>query len=494
MITDIEASDHLETTPEITLELIKKKAVRGVVALTSRMFVLQIIALVSTALLTFFLTPEQFGMFFIVSSFVNFYNYFSDIGLSASLIQKDGKLSEEDLRTTFTIQNGIVLILIVSIFLLTPLAQKLLHLDLPSTHLLWALAVALLLSSLKTIPSILMERKLDFNKLVIPQIVESLLYNLVIVYFAWKGFGVASFTAGVLVRGFTGLIVTYLLQPWMPGFAFSRDSLRQLLKFGLPFQLNTFLAVAKDDGMTIFMGSLLGPASVGLLGWAQKWATAPLRFFMDSVIRVTFPAYARMQKDREALSKAVTYSIFFITSFSFPSLIGLTLVAPLLTEIIPRYEKWQPALLALSLISINSAWAAVTTPMTNVLNAIGKIKTTFKLMIMWTILTWALLPALAISSGVTGVALGFAIIGTSSLVAIYVANKYVNVNFMLSVLKPLAASLIMAGIIFAVRNLVTVNIYGVGILVALGASVYAVSLISLVGVFNIKRMWGSIRS
>src|SRR3989344_5283986 len=127
--------------------------------------------------------------------------------------------------------------------------------------------------------------------------------------------------------------------------------------------------MVKDDGMTLFLGGLLGPSGIGLLVWAQKWAYAPLRFFMDQVIKVTFPAFSRLQNQKENLSVAVTKSIFFVSLLVFPSLVMLVLAAPTLVQIIPRYEKWSPALLALTILSITSALAAVTTPLTNTLNA-----------------------------------------------------------------------------------------------------------------------------
>ena len=156
------------------------------------------------------------------------------------------------------------------------------------------------------------------------------------------------------------------------------------------------------------------------MGWAQKWAYMPLRLFMDNVLKVTFPAFSRMQDEREHLKRSVTRSIFFVCFLVFPSVVGLVILSPILVEIIPRYDKWEPALIPLFLISINTIFAAATTQLTNLLNAIGKIKTTFKLMIMWTVLTWAFIPVLAIKYGVNGAALGYALVGSSSIIAIYI--------------------------------------------------------------------------
>lgn len=471
----------MDTATELSLELIKKKAIKSIALLTGRTFVLQGITLLATFFLTIFLNPEQFGVFFLVSAVINFFAYFSDIGLAAALIQKKDRLTDAELRTTFTVQQVLVITLIIIILVSTPLVQKLHNFSQDSIYLLWALAFSLLLSSLKTIPSVLLERKLDFDKLIIPQVLETVAYYVVAVFLAWNGYGVASFTFAVLVRGFVGLGVMYFLQPWQPGIAFAKDSLKGLLKYGLPYQLNSFLAILKDDATTIVLGIILGPSAVGLLGWAQKWGLAALRFVMDPVIRVTFPAFARMQHNKDDLSRAVSRSIFMICLFVFPILIGLVLVAPLIVQLIPKYEKWQPALLALSLISINAAWAAITTPLTNMLNAIGKVGITFRLMVMWTVLTWTIVPLLSFMFGLNGAAAGFALVGASSIIAIVIVSRYIRILFLSNVIKVAIASAIMGIQLVLTIDEVPVSSLGLAGIIGAGVLTYIFSLMLLFG-------------
>ncbi len=474
--------EHLNPTDEIALETVKSRAVRGVVVLTGRTFFLSAISLVATALLTVFLDPSQFGVFWIVSAIVNFLAYFSDIGLAAALIQKKETPKDADLKTTFTVQQGLVLAILLILFFSTPVFVRIYNLSGEARNLLYALGISLFFSSLKTIPSVLLERKLEFGKLVIPQVLENLVYNLTAVTLAWKGFGITSFTIAVLARGIVGLVTIYILQPWLPGLALSGKSLRKLLSFGLPYQANTLLATLKDDGLTAVLGGILGPSGIGLLGWAQKWAYTPLRFFMDNVLKVTFPAFSRMQDAPQALARSVTRSIFFICFLVFPSLVGLLILAPILIKIIPRYEKWEPALTALGLISINTVFAAFTTQLTNLLNSIGQIKTTFKLMVMWTVLTWIFVPILAIKYGVNGAALGYSLVGASSVVAIFIARRHVGFSFFESVIRPAAATLVMATVLLIVRNFLAVEIASVWILILLGLLTYGFSVFLIVGV------------
>ena len=440
-------------TPEIDLAQVSKRSVSGVLSLTSRTLLVQVTTFLATLALTVFLSPEIYGIFFLVSSVVNFLTYFSDIGLAAALIQKKSKVIKEDLSTTFTVQQILVVSLLVILKIATPSIRSFYSISPEGIYLLYALGISFFLSSLKTIPSILLERSLQFNKLIIPQIAETLVFNFVAVFMAWKGYGITSFTVAVLARGGTGLVLMYLVSPWHPSVAIKRDSLKTLLKFGLPYQANTFIAVLKDDGMTILLGKLIGPVGLGYIGWASRWANMPLRIFMDNVSKVAFPAFSRLQDNKERLKRAVEINIKYLSLAVFPIFVAMGFLARPLVEVIPKYTKWLPALIPLYLYLYNAGWATVSTSLTNALNAVGKIKVTFKLMIMWATLTWAIMPVLAVKYGFVGVSYAAGLIATSSLVAILAAKKHINFSLVASLKSPIIASLGLAIYLNLVRSL-----------------------------------------
>lgn len=471
---------------EIGIETVKERAVRGIVVLTGRTFLVQVIGSLALFFLFQYLNTAEYGVFIIINSVINFLVYFSDIGLAAALIQKKEAPTSLDLKTTFTVQQILVFLLIAVVVLLTPFLVQKYSLSHDGKILLYALCASFVMSSLKSIPSVLLERKLEFIKLVFPQIIEQIIYNVVLVALAMNGFGLMSFTYAVLVRGLVGLILIYYLQPWKPGLGFSINTLKGLFKFGIPYQVNTFIATLKDDGMTIILGSIIGPAGVGMLSFAQKVARLPLTFFMDTVTRVTFPAFSRLQDSKSDLERSVTRSIFFICLLVFPSLVGIIILSPLLVKVVPRYEQWTPALIPIVFISINFAFAAATTQLTNLLNAIGKIKITFYLMVMWTVLSWIFIPLLSIKFGVNGSAVGYSLVGLSSIIAIYVAKKYVNFSILDSMIKPLIGSIVMGLILLVLRKFLDVSLNSMLILGLVGVLVYGSSMISMMGVSLIE--------
>jgi len=121
------------------------------------------------------------------------------------------------------------------------------------------------------------------------------------------------------------------------------------------------------------------------------------------------------------------------------------------------------------------------TQLTNLLNAIGKIKITSALMVMWTLLTWGLVPYLGVRYGVNGASFGYSIVGLSSIVAIVIVKKYVNFSIINSTLKPFLASVVMAVILLILRAFLPYDIQTLGILIVIGLVSYTSSIFALVG-------------
>ena len=165
----------------------------------------------------------------------------------------------------------------------------------------------------------------------------------------------------------------------------------------------------------------------------------------------------------------------------FPATVAIVLLFPVVTNIIPKYQQWLPAILPLTLLSINVLFAAITTQLTNLLNAIGKIKITSALMVMWTVLTLVLVPYLAKRFGATGAAAGYAAVGASSIIAIFIVKKYVNFSLIDGALKPFFASIVMGVTLLVLRHFLPQNLASLGILIVIGLTTYALSILALVG-------------
>ncbi len=435
-----------------TFEAIAKKSVHGVIALTSRTFFIQLLGIFASFILTIYLDEFSFGVFSIVSSIIIFFSYFQDVGLAASLIQKKQKPTLTDYRAVFTVQQIVVLVLVLPTFIFSGQIVSLYGLSTNGQWLLVALLVSFFINSLRTIPTVMMERNLQYGKLVLPEIVEGILYNVVLILGAVLGWGVNSFTAAVLVRSIGGLIATYYIQPWKIGVSLNKDSLRELLSFGVPFQLNSILALFKDHFLTLYLGLILPLTQLGIIAFAQKLAFLPLRLVMDNIIKITFPSYSRLQDDKLALKIAIEKSLFVISFFIFPTAVMIIMFSPFLIEFIPRYEKWQPAILSIMFFALSTVLSSISTPLTNFLNAIGKVKITLYFMIFWTVATWIITIFTVQRMGFNGVAFASFMVSLSSFAVFFIAKRYLEFSVFRPIYKSFIASVFIAGLIYALSS------------------------------------------
>lgn len=425
----------------------KKKTIISALSLFFQSGYSAVLGFLANLILTIIISPSSFGVYIAILSLIAIFNYFSDIGLAAALIQKK-EINDDELKTSFTIQQILVIFLVSLGIIIAPLVRQFYSLSSAGLYLYYAVLISFFLSSLKNIPSILLERKIEFQKIVLVQAVESTLFYLTVIIFAFLKFDILSFAFAVLTRSIVGLILIYRFSFWLPKVGFSKESFKKLISFGLPFQTNSFLALIKDDFMILFLGKILGFENLGYLGFAKKWAEAPIRIVMDNLSKVSFPLMARFQNDKRQLKKIIEKLLFYQSLVILPATIGLILIMPKLIEIIPKYQKWQPAVPLLYLLGLSAIFSSYSSPFTNFFNSIGEVKKTFYLMVFWTMATWVLAPILTFKLGIYGFPLTILLLSLTFIYVVYLAKKIIKFSFLSQIFSSLIATFGMTIVVY----------------------------------------------
>jgi O-antigen/teichoic acid export membrane protein len=488
--TTEEAAELDQEIDQFELDQIKKKSVSGATSYFIRTIFLNVIGIATAFVLSGYLTPADFGVYGYVTQFIGLLVFFSDIGLAASLVQKKDEPELIDYQTAFTIQFVLSILILIATggIAVTGIVQR--TVGEVGIWLLLALGVSFPLATLKTVSSIMLERKLLFSKLVLPQIAEQLVFNGLLVWLAIKGMGVMSYTYAILGRSIIGVIVMFIIKPWPIGIAFNKSSAKALLNFGAKFQLNDFLARLKDNLFFIVIARFMTPTQFGYISWSKQWSMYPYNLTVQNVMAITFPTFSRLQNNKQALKRAIEKSIFFITLTIFPILVGMSIFVIPLVQVVERYHKWQPAVLSLVLFSLGIGWSAISTPLTNTLNAIGQINTTLKLMLMWTALTWILTPIALYFYGFNGVAVASFVIAFTSLVPMYYVKKIVAINIWDNVWPQLAGAMIMGSVGWIGLPLWNNN----WLMMLAGMLITGCVYIFFTGILGYRKIWSEIKS
>lgn len=478
------------------LDTLKQKAVRGVFTLSFRRLILKVIDTFGVIALARLLSQESFGIFGIVTFVVfTFLSFFSDIGLGAALIQKE-KVSDDDLKTTFTIQQLLVTILLVISWMVAPWVGEFYNLGESGAWLVRILSLSLFVTSFKTIPSIMLERRLRFELLIIPEIIETIAYNSIAVYMAMQGYGVWSLVIAVIVRTVLGAIALNVIAPWGIGWKLNRQSAKELLHFGVPFQLNSVLALIKDNITPTIIAVWYGPAAVGYVNVAQNISSRPMEI-STIVSRITFPTYSRIQGDKVRLKRWIEKSIHLMSVVYFPAIIGLIVTASPILQFLyaDKSDKWLPALPTLLWFLIAAVPVVITTTYTNAIYATGHPKIVLALMVLYTALTWGIGLPMIHYLGFVGIAITVCIITYATFPLVLMAlRRVVVVDTFAMVWRPFVASLLMGAVVYFVTNQFVDGLFSLIGTIFLGAVVYAFVLYFIDGKYLKTELSGLFRS
>lgn len=457
---------------EIDVALIAKRSIHGVLALISRTFFLQLISFGAFIIISSLLLPKDIGIYTAVIAIQRIISFFTDFGLGAALIQKHNAITQDDITTTFSLQAGITFLIFVIIFFGQGIISSYFKLDSSGKNLLLVLTFCIFLSSFKTIPSILLERTIRFSKLIIPQIAESLTFNLILIVLVLTRHGIDSYTWAFLVSGLIGIPVYFYISPWKVRLGIYSKSLSHL-KFGAQFQAKNILATIKDDLLTVILVKFLSFAQIGYIGFAQKIAFFVFRYIVDSVTKVTFSTYSRIQVHTKHLRYAIEKSLFFVSSSMFPILFGIIVTFPYFVHYFPKWHnKWEPAVLSLIFFCLNASVSSLSNILVNVLDATGRVKITLRLMVMWTALTWVLTPLAIYKFGYNGVSVASFLVTLTIALTVYLVKKVVDFEFIKSVYKPFLSSIAMTIVVYFVSKSFVSSLVSLAFVILLGGMIY----------------------
>jgi PST family polysaccharide transporter len=227
---------------------------------------MQIITFGGGVILARILTPSEFGLFGMATILVQMFELFGDVGLSPFFIQRRDEVTARDLQIGFTLQQILTTFIVIGLLVAAPFLVTLYPKAPPETvWLVRALAINLYLTSWRAMSVLQLERQLRYERLAPAEVFETLVYQGAAVVLALLGWGIWSFASATLLGGLAGCIVMNALAPWRVRLGFDRTVARDVLRFGIPFQVTTAINRANGWVPALIGGTLVGPHAVGLL-------------------------------------------------------------------------------------------------------------------------------------------------------------------------------------------------------------------------------------
>jgi O-antigen/teichoic acid export membrane protein len=374
---------------------------RGGLALVLRQGIVKVIHVVGTVVLARILMPEDFGVYAIVAFALAGVSLVGDLGMGAALIQQRDEPSERILRVVFTIQVAIFSTGAGLAILASPWLQGLFSLPGAAGQIIVLLALALVMSGLRTVPAVRLERHLNFTRLSIAETAQAMAFQGTAIALALVGTGVLSFGIAALAAATVHTVAVNILSPWRPGLALPRrHEVGPLLRFGVPFQGITIVSFMKDAVNPVLVGLLAGAGAVGLVNWATLVISYTL---LVAVVlnRLYFPAFSRLADRPEQLARLAEAAIRWNAAISVGVAALFLAQARPLTALVFG-DQWLPAIDLLPWLVVAVPLAAAAWPALALLNALGRSREAFMFATLWCVITWLVTPPAVAALGWIG--------------------------------------------------------------------------------------------
>ena len=424
-----------------------------------------LIQFISGIILARLLTPHDYGCIGMLAIFMVLAESFIDGGFGSALIQKK-RPTQEDYSTIFFWNIGMSVILYAVLYVSAPWIAKFYNIPL-LCDVLRVQGVILFIYAFNIVQRNQLRKKLNFKVLSIVTISTSLIALSVTIIMAYHGYGVWSLVTQHILTALIPALVFWFYIKWRPIWNFSWQSFRELFSFGFYMFLTHLINQFGSQFQGLLIGKFYTPSTMGLYAKAIGTEKLASQSISQVMTQVTYPLYAEVQDDKNALGNVIKRLTMVLSFITFPLIFILLLCAkPIFVLLysdrwigsVPYFQVLCIAGLAFCLQSVNF----------QSISAIGKSKTLF---------FWTVVKRLA---GIVFVVLGLVLYGMKGLligmvlntwfsyfVNIGMVSKYIGYKWMwqlYDILPVLIASSVAALISYYASTLFGLQLYGDGLL------------------------------
>lgn len=331
-------------------ESLKNKTIKGVGWSAADAVLGQGVTFIVGLVLARLLSPDEYGLIGICLIFTTVLNGIVDSGFSNALIRKK-EVTEEDYNTMFMTNMAISIVLYFLLFIGAPLVSGFFHRN-ELTDLIRVTGLILFINALSITQVTILTKKIDFKSKTSASIASAILSGILGIAMALYGFGVWALVCQIVSKQLFYTLSLWFINRWYPTFQFSLNSFNYMWGFGWKLLVSGLLNNIWNQLYQVVVGKFYSPSTLGQYTRSRQFASLFSDNFTTIIQRVSYPALANIQDNKEQLLlayKKIIKMTMFITV-----LVMFTLGAisePLIHWLLG--EKWHKAALFLPLICLN---------------------------------------------------------------------------------------------------------------------------------------------
>ncbi|MGC9357705.1 MAG: lipopolysaccharide biosynthesis protein [Anaerolineae bacterium] len=317
------------------------------------------------------LLPEHFGIMALAMFFMNLAARIQGFGFDSALIHRQAD-RDEVISTHFVLRASLGVVLVVVALIAAPFLGYAYPEQPGLGQIVIAIAVLEMIKCFNATPRVLLSKELNFKRLAFLDVMSSVAAFAVAVPLAWGGAGVWSLVgeqaSGVLVR-VLGLWV--FKRPWKISLKIDRELVKWYFRFGAYNFLSANLNFLLDRFDDFWTGTFLGSTALGFYSKAYEFAHYPRRVIASPVTSVFFSTFAKLQHDRERLSKAFFRVSSLVIRVGFLFAGTFALITPEFIKIFLG-NQWAPMAFTFQLMLLYTLFDPLLVIASNLTTAVGE--------------------------------------------------------------------------------------------------------------------------
>jgi O-antigen/teichoic acid export membrane protein len=361
--------------------------------------------LIVALILARLLTPEQFGVsaeVLVISSLVI---VFADLAFGAALIQRD-QISDADKDTAFWACTLFgVFFTALGFACAGPLAAF--YHEPQVEPLFRVMSFIFLTTSLATVQESLLNRELSFKALETRMMIATVGGAVVGIATAALGGGSWAIILQALSLSVFSTALLWVMSPWRPSLRFSTASLKSMASFSGYIFGHRLLYYLHRNSDNLLIGRYVGAASLGAYAIAYNVILVPFSRVAAPIQDVVFPAFSRIQDDRERIADGWIRITRVVAAVTVPSLLGLAIVAGDFVDLVLG-SKWHDATTVIQVLAWVGILQSLQSLNTGILEALGHARAIFRFTIVF-FAAHITAFVIGLQWGIVGVAVGYSI-------------------------------------------------------------------------------------
>jgi len=325
---------------------IRSKMARGAVWMVGFKLFDRSIGFVSTLILARLLTPDNFGVVAMATSFTSVLEMIGAFGFDMALIQrKDATRAHYDTAWTFSVLFGTVLALLM-VALAAPMAHFYKQPGLVAV--IATLATGSFLQGFQNVGVIAFRKEMEFGKEFRFLATKRLVTFPLTITLAFVLHNYWALVIGMTTSRAVDLILSYRFHPYRPKFSLAAAG--DLLHFSKWLLLLNFLQFLRDRSSDFVLGRFAGPGALGLFSVSYELANMPGTELVAPINRAVYPAYVKIVHDLEAMQREYLSVMSMICLLAIPAVSGVAATASIVVPLVLG-GKWLAAVPILQILA-----------------------------------------------------------------------------------------------------------------------------------------------